>query len=242
MKKLISASLFILLISCAAVAGDVPKIEIFNGYSIQRLGMPDAYSSVLPVYEDLSYLRSSSYAESSKYQKYGFTASLTYNLDAIFGIEAAFRYNSGDILNVKIPVYILDLSSDFVGYPGYPGYPNYLSESLNYSNFSFLAGPRFALRKSKTVTPFAHALMGFDHARQSTSSSYFGEFMNMEQTSNTGFGLALGGGIDMPVNKHFAVRLIQADYFLTKHNDNPDKAWNNLSLSFGAVFRFGGIK
>jgi opacity protein-like surface antigen len=84
--------------------------------------------------------------------------------------------------------------------------------------------------------------MGFDHVKQSTNTSYVGEFLNMDQSSNTGFGLTLGGGVDMPVNKHFAVRLIQADYFLTKHNDNLDKAWNNFSLSFGAVFRFGGTK
>jgi opacity protein-like surface antigen len=238
MTKLIFASLLLLSIAGLAIAEDVPKVEIFDGYSIQRLGIRNASSDILPVLGDLSYLGFTSYAESTKYQKYGFNASFTYNLDSIFGIETAFKYNSGDIINIKMQIPIYDAGEDF-------SYLYPYNVSAKYTNFAVLAGPRFSSRKSKIVTPFAHALMGFDHARSSANYSLMGESSGMDLSKDTGFGLALGGGIDLNVNKHFAVRLIQADYFLTQHTDalsSPKETLNNLSLAFGAVFRLGEKK
>ena len=81
--------------------------------------------------------------------------------------------------------------------------------------------------------------MGFDHSKITDNASYFGESMNMDVQKDTGFAAVFGGGIDMNVRKKFAVRLIQADYFLTKHRG---ESWNNMSLSFGVVLRFGGKK
>jgi hypothetical protein len=49
--------------------------------------------------------------------------------------------------------------------------------------------------------------------------------------------MAFGGGIDVNVNKAFAIRLIQADYFMAKHED---VTLNNVNLAFGVVFRLGG--
>jgi opacity protein-like surface antigen len=232
MKKLIFASLFMLLISYAAVAGDMPKVEVFGGYSIQRLGMPSASSSYFPGLGDVSDLGLSIFAESTKYQKYGFNASFTYNANSVLGLEAAFKYNTGDVMNMQIliPLYLDDesiYSTDSI------------SVSEKYQDFAFLAGPRFSLRKSKTVTPFAHALMGLDHAKATDKASYFGESMSADALKDTGFAAVVGGGIDLNVQKNFAVRLIQADYFLTKH---LDQTWNNMSLSFGIVLRFGGKK
>jgi hypothetical protein len=240
MKNLIFIYFFMLLLAGVAVAGDVPKVEVFGGYSIQRLGMPDIYSEILPVY-GISDFGFPAIAESTKFQKYGFNTSFTYNANPILGIEAAFKFNSGNILNVKMqyPIYITD---PYLDYP-YPNYPYFVSASAKYQDFAFLVGPRFACRKNKTVTPFAHALMGFDQAKVTYNESYFSELINND---DTGFAAVVGGGIDLNVNKYFALRLIQADYFLTKHNDyftgQNNETWNNLSLSFGAVFRFSGKK
>jgi opacity protein-like surface antigen len=232
MKKLIFTSLFMLLISCVAVAADVPKVEVFGGYSIQRLGMSDASSAYFPGLGDVSDSGLSIFAESTKYQKYGFNSSFTYNANSVLGLEAAFKYNTGNTLNmqIQIPLYLDEQS-------GYSSDSIRVSEK--YQDFAFLAGPRFAYRKNKTVTPFAHALMGFDHAKVTDSASYFGESLNVDTLKDTGFAAVVGGGIDLNVQKNFAVRLIQADYFLTKH---LDQTWNNMSLSSGIVLRFGGKK
>jgi opacity protein-like surface antigen len=239
MKKSIFASLFMLLISFAAVAADTPKLEVFGGYSIQRLGMPDVSSAYLPGWGDVTDLGLSIFAESTKYQKYGFNASFTYNANSVLGLEADFKYNTGDIMKMQMqmPTYTDDLS--------YYSSDSY-SISEKYQDFAFLSGPRFTLRKSKTVTPFAHALMGFDYAKLTDNESYYGSSMSMDVQKDTGFAAVVGGGIDLNVQKNLAVRLIQADYFLTKHNNNftgqINETWNNMSLSFGVVLRFGGKK
>jgi opacity protein-like surface antigen len=240
MKKLIFASFFMLLISFVAVAADTPKVEVFGGYSFQRLGMPDVSPAYFPSLGDVSDLGLSIFAESTKYQKYGFNASFTYNANSVLGLEAAFKYNTGDIMNMQlqIPLYLEEVL--------YSSSSDSISISEKYQDFAFLTGPRFTLRKNKTVTPFAHALMGFDRSKVTDNASYFGDSMSMDAQKDTGFAAVVGGGIDLNVQKGFAVRLIQADYFLTKHNNDftgqTNETWNNMSLSFGIVLRFGGNK
>ncbi len=86
-----------------------------------------------------------------------------------------------------------------------------------------MAGPVFAIRKSKTVTPFAHALFGVAHASGGGVSS-------------NAFATALGGGLDVNVSEHVAVRLVQADWLLFRSNGVTDKS--NARVSAGIVFRF----
>jgi len=70
--------------------------------------------------------------------------------------------------------------------------------------------------------------------------------------STTAFATALGGGVDMPMNRHITLRLIQADYILTRFRElglDPNtglpifsgerRTQNNLRASVGVVFHFG---
>jgi outer membrane protein W len=82
---------------------------------------------------------------------------------------------------------------------------------------------------------------------------YTDENESISETVRThnSLGVALGGGIDIEVNDNIAIRAIQADYFMASHPrdilpdywhgyaDTGNKRFNNLSLSFGIVFRFG---
>jgi opacity protein-like surface antigen len=221
MNKLLLASLLLFLTAGAAVAGDVPQAEVFGGYSIQRLGMSDMNVLDFSDLSDLAdgYGANLSSIETSKFLKGGFIASFTYNATSALGIEADLRYNSGDIMKMKMTVERIPVDA-----------------SGKYSSFSLLAGPKFTLRKSNAVTPFAHALIGFDRAKISVKASAMGESMDEDLGSNTGLGVALGGGIDINAGKSFSIRLIQADYFLTRHEE---ETWNNMALSFGLVFRLG---
>jgi hypothetical protein len=58
--------------------------------------------------------------------------------------------------------------------------------------------------------------------------------------SKFAFATAAGGGIDVRVSRHFAVRPVQAEYFLTKFRDGANNRQNNFRYSAGIVFRFGG--
>jgi opacity protein-like surface antigen len=97
------------------------------------------------------------------------------------------------------------------------------------AGLTYLFGPRVNIRRGK-VTPFAQVLFGgirtTDGIAQSTG------------TENN-FAMTAGGGIDVKVSKHVAVRPVQAEYFLTKIPDGLNNRQNNFRFSAGVVFRFG---
>ncbi|HEV3420365.1 MAG TPA: hypothetical protein VG075_08670 [Candidatus Acidoferrum sp.] len=88
--------------------------------------------------------------------------------------------------------------------------------------YTFMFGPVFALRKARTVTPFANLLVG----------SYY----LSDGRSTSDFTMALGGGLDVRVNQQFALRIIQADWLpLYLGSDWVKK---NARVSAGLVLRF----
>jgi opacity protein-like surface antigen len=214
MRRILYAAVVIVLLAGVAAAQDFPKVEVFGGYSLARIGFPNDLSTAL----DLGV--SASDITTHRFIKKGFDASFTYNATSAFGVEADFKYNSGDILSANVSV------------GGVSG-----SGQAKLSSFAFMAGPHFAARKSEAVTPFAHALFGIDRGKISGHGEAQGQSANVDFGSDTGFAMALGGGLDVKVHKNVAIRLIQADYFLTKHES---ESWNNVALAFGVVFRFSG--
>lgn len=249
MKRILLPVISILLIASFAAAQDFPRVEIFGGYSLQRSGLPseDIWASEADLAELVDIIQDEGVDgsfDTSKFLKKGFQGSVTFNVNKFFGIETSVRYNSGDIIS-------LDMD-----YSGEGSFNASIKGKL--TDFAFLAGPRFACRKNKTITPFAHVLFGLDRAKISASTEISGDadlydsFINyldyeydislptsdddFEEETDTGFGMVLGGGIDLNVSSYMAIRLIQADYFMSKHGDST---MNNVDLSFGAVFFLG---
>ncbi|MGH9773889.1 MAG: outer membrane beta-barrel protein [Candidatus Acidiferrales bacterium] len=105
------------------------------------------------------------------------------------------------------------------------GYENSKGPGVNVVSYTF--GPRINLRHGK-ITPFAQALFG--GARVSTSIVNAG--------SENAFATILGGGVDYNVSRHFAIRPVEAEYFLTKFKDGNNNRQNNFRYSAGIVFRF----
>jgi opacity protein-like surface antigen len=95
---------------------------------------------------------------------------------------------------------------------------------------SYLFGPRFSARK-KRVTPFVHALVGASTLR--TELMGFGQSFFFE---DTGLAVVLGGGLDIKVSDHVAIRAVQLDYLRTNFFNETR---NRGRLAFGIVFRFG---
>jgi hypothetical protein len=92
----------------------------------------------------------------------------------------------------------------------------------------YLLGPRLSLRRG-VVTPFVQVLFG----GVATSSG-------IEQIGwQSHFAMTAGGGIDLKVSKHFSIRPVQAEYFLTRIPDGLNNRQNNFRYSAGVVFRFG---
>ena len=100
--------------------------------------------------------------------------------------------------------------------------------------FSLLAGPRFTARNEHATT-FAHVLLGgiHQHERVETLTEHF-------TTHGNAFAVAIGGGVDVNVTPHFAVRAIQAEYVLSKFNRaaSGKAIQHNARVGIGVVFRF----
>ena len=115
-------------------------------------------------------------------------------------------------------------------------YHNGGDANFNPTTFSYLFGPRLSLRKSAKFTPYVQALFG--GARVSTS-------LVDPNTGNSvvqnGFAAAFGGGLDIRVTDHMAVKPFQIEYLMTQVPNiwSPNNTQNNIRYSAGVVFRFG---
>jgi hypothetical protein len=109
------------------------------------------------------------------------------------------------------------------------------------SVYTFLGGPRFSYRKYDRITPFVQVLAGGIHASEITDSSCAGNCTLLP--SANAFALTAGGGLDIRIHHHIALRLIQAEYLMTRFNNldtGSSATQNDMRISTGLVFRFGG--
>ena len=121
------------------------------------------------------------------------------------------------------------------------GVPNFSVEASADSNVhTVLVGPQVSYRKDKRLTPFGHALFGLARVHEEGSATttlpVVGTTTFNFSDSDTGFAMALGGGLDVKISRSVALRLIQADYLMTRLNGDTQ---NNARISVGFVFRFG---
>jgi hypothetical protein len=138
---------------------------------------------------------------------------------------------------------------DFSGYYSSPKINVGLSAPLpiDASEYLYLFGPRFTYRRWERLTPFAEGLVGVADSRFTAASVGLTNVV-----SSTAFAAAFGGGVDYTVNRRFAIRVIQADYVVTRFREigvdqttgmvgftGQRRTQNNLRASVGFVFRFG---
>lgn len=123
--------------------------------------------------------------------------------------------------------------ADFGGYylPGRGC--NYGVSSCSSSVQTLLFGPQLSLRlRRPKFTPFAHALFGAALASQS--------HLPPSLISNHSLMLALGGGLDIRLNRFLGVRG-QADYLRTRFTNGDNQITfqnNNARISAGVLVRF----
>jgi len=113
--------------------------------------------------------------------------------------------------------------------------------SANGNVFSYLFGPRLSFRRDR-FTPFVQVLFGAVNASQLTLSNCTIGCTSL--IADDAFAASAGGGLDVNLNRRFALRLFQAEYLMTRFPDastnTEDKiTQNNVRLSAGLVVRFG---
>jgi opacity protein-like surface antigen len=99
------------------------------------------------------------------------------------------------------------------------------------SAYLFLVGPRFTYREHKVLQPFGHVLLGAARSYVKTDTT-----VGRISVNDSAFAMAIGGGLDAKIIDNLAIRLFQADYVLTRFNDQTQ---NNFRLSTGLVLRLG---
>ena len=108
--------------------------------------------------------------------------------------------------------------------------------------FTYLGGPRLTLAREKRVSIFAQALAGGVHASQVTVDGCAGSACTPLPTQNA-FAMTAGGGVDIRLTHHISLRAVQAEYMMTRFaavGTTTSSTENDVRLSSGLVFRFGG--
>lgn len=95
---------------------------------------------------------------------------------------------------------------------------------------TFMFGPRISYRKNEKITPFAHVLFG----GAKVNAGAFGV-----GASDSALAIAIGGGVDAKINDHFAFRVGQFDYVMTRFDiPTVSQTQHNFAFSTGIVIRF----
>jgi len=207
----------LLCLPMLARAQDRPKAELFGGYSFFHDSR--AQDPRFPVDRDLN----------------GFATSGAYYVTSWFAAEAGYSLYSGSHT-------VTELVVQDSGPPGAPSTPVTLRVDRKESAWMLLAGPRLTYPGSR-LRPFGHVLFGAIHGRTENAATTsrpvndIGNFPSID-VEDTGFGFAVGGGLDIVLSKSIAIRPLDVDYV---HGDlnfgQPPR--NGVRASAGFVFRFG---
>ena len=92
---------------------------------------------------------------------------------------------------------------------------------------TLMYGPVFAYRKHPSFVPFVHGMVGAVRGGP--------EYLDISKPEYR-IGLIAGGGVDLKVSPRVSLRLIQADYLMTRFSSARQ---DNIRLSAGIVLRFG---
>ncbi len=104
--------------------------------------------------------------------------------------------------------------------------------------YSFQTGPRFTFTKGK-VSPFAQMTIGINHLAVSA------EDIGGLSIGKNGFGMTLGGGLDLNASRHFSLRLMKFDYMLHRFaidsslmDVNMSENLNHFRFATGVIYKF----
>jgi opacity protein-like surface antigen len=226
LKKCFLLFIVALLTVSVAAATDFPAAEAFLGYSWVRFN-PDTAVTGLP-----------------SFNMNGGNGQLVYNFKPSIGV-------------------VLDVGAVTAG--SVFGIANITGNhpSVDHTVTNFVLGPRYTFHRHSRWMPFAQALFGGARATSSTTVTLLqggiiwpppgvivppGTLQPLDaslRAERTGFAMLIGGGLDIKVSKHIALRPIGADYYFTRlptFITGQDTNKNHFRYSAGVNFLFGTAK
>jgi peptidoglycan-associated lipoprotein len=96
----------------------------------------------------------------------------------------------------------------------------------------YQVGGRYSFRHFSRITPFTQSLVGIAHASGTLAPS------RLHLGSDTAFAMSDGGGLDVNLSRHFAVRAFQAEYLLSMLPNRTSNHQNNVRFGAGVVVKF----
>jgi hypothetical protein len=204
----------VLLFGTTLFAQDYHKIEVTGDYSYVHANPQN--NNVIPTFS-----------------LNGGGGSAAFYFSKLIGIEAEFEGYGSYTHNFTIPA----------GNTACPGTVA-CAVSAQGNLFTYNVGPIVKFRLSH-FEPFVETLFGGAH------SNFYGNLYKncgtagcavaSKSPSNNAFDFLIGGGIDIPVSEHIAIRPAQFEYFLTRFGNDFTKGNNNQSnfrYQAGVQFRF----
>ncbi|PYX87773.1 MAG: hypothetical protein DMG68_10625 [Acidobacteria bacterium] len=179
-------------------------------------------SPKVTVFGGYSYLRNNSNGFN------GWQGQGTFNFNRYLGVTADF---AGDYRTLA--------SSSLI-----PG----VTASANQHLYTYMFGPTVTKNFGRSAV-FAHALFGQAHSSLGAGVSLpiIGG-ISTGVTSASAFAMAFGGGVDIGISRHWAIRAAQVDYLRTQFNSTDalstglssslNDRQNSFRYSAGIVFRF----
>lgn len=209
-KTILIGTIILACASIAAAQSDYKKFEFFGGFSHNRVDT--GIGDEEPALGDIINEREGFN---------GFEVSATGNFTRFLGLKGDF---SGHFKNKKFPI------------PGLPG----SNVEVDSRVFNFLGGVQLKDNSNEgTFKPFAHALAGVAHARNSVDFNDVACIAIVPSPcspfteSETGFAAAFGGGLDIRASDRISIRAIQVDYNPTRLFDSTQ---HNFRIGVGIVF------
>lgn len=136
-----------------------------------------------------------------------------------------FGVNNG-VNQIGASISVVGNFNRWLGLAGDVGGYHKSQAGTTFNTYTYVAGPRFSYRQSDRVVPFAEVLLG---GARGTLGGFGGS------GSNNGFAYSAGGGVDLGLSRHLALRT-QLDYIGMRFSGNTV---NTVRGSAGVVFRFG---
>jgi hypothetical protein len=157
----------------------------------------------------------------------------------VFGGGGQVNFNFGNVFGIK---------ADLMGYTQGSGLRHQLTEhgleagSASGNAFTYMFGPQIK-KHTGVYQPFAEALLGAAHTNAYTTILTAEGKLLQGQGNNNGFAMAYGGGLDLQVSRHLAIRPVEVDYLFTRFSANRinyTAHQNNFRYFGGLNFLLGG--